>query len=591
MTVSKRFPWRLFSRVVAMQTVLVLIALAGSGLAARYFFKRQFLSQVEKQLHQSLGSLSRDLNAGIAPEWCSRHSYDAHFRLTLISTDGEIVCDSHHDSKTMENHLQRPEVQAALSGGFGHGIRFSETLSEEMLYGALLVPGHGVVIRGALPLSDLNRTLRVFDASLAVVLVGMAFVLAIFAVWFGRKLAFPVGRLLLKAQAMGETEPGPLQLSREESYGELSDLESSLEGIRRDLIVKAESLEREREEQATLMGAISDAILAVDQEGCPLFYNSRFAVLFGMPKEEHARLRLWEIIRDPEVLAAYRMALNEGKAGSVKALRLDQASIHRYVSLAVSPLRRVGGEVYGAVGVFHDVSELKHAEQVRIDFVANVSHELRTPLTAIKGYADTLKQDLREGKSVSPEFVEVICRNTERLLALMNDLLDLSSLESGLDQFHRSGTDTREITERVMTQLKGGFEAKKQKTEVVVNVDRILADPVRLEQVLVNLVDNASKYTPTGGTIGVVWDRDEAGKRTLLKVTDTGPGIASEHHGRLFERFYRVDRARSRQLGGTGLGLAIVKHIMQRHGGQVWVESELGHGSQFICAFPDPESF
>lgn len=370
-------------------------------------------------------------------------------------------------------------------------------------------------------------------------------------------------------------------IARRLVFPKWSELESSLDEIRRDLETKAERLSLEREELATLMSAISDAILAVDLEGTPLFFNSQLALLFGAFIKD---TRLWEVIRAPEILNAFDVALKQGKEGFARAIPINPISgPRRFFSLSVSALRKRDGSVYGAVGIFHDVTELKAAEQMRIDFVANVSHELRTPLTAIKGYVDTLIQDSEQGQPMTPEFLQIIARNSTRLMGLIQDLLELSTLESG-DSIQKERLSTKEITDRVIHQLSHAFEAKRQEVSCLVGAPLVVADSRRLEQVLVNLLDNASKYTPTGGKIAVSWDHD--GNDVVLRVKDTGPGISVEHHARLFERFYRVDKARSREQGGTGLGLAIVKHIVQRHQGAVSIESQPPRGSTFICRFP-----
>ena len=229
---------------------------------------------------------------------------------------------------------------------------------------------------------------------------------------------------------------------------------------------------------------------------------------------------------------------------------------------------------------------------MRIDFVANVSHELRTPLTAIKGYTETLQQDLevRPGDltaASTKEFLGIISRNAARLMNLMEDLLDLSSIES-TTVLQKDNLGTFEITQRVVKNLQDRFLKKKQILDFSAEAKTVIADPNRLEQILTNLLDNAHKYTPEGGKISVLWEVDRnGGKDVFLKVIDSGPGISLEHQGRLFERFYRVDKARSREQGGTGLGLAIVKHIMQRHEGAVWIESQAGKGSMFVCRFPE----
>lgn len=367
------------------------------------------------------------------------------------------------------------------------------------------------------------------------------------------------------------------------SRSKSSDLEYAIEDIRKDLEIKTEALQIERDEQATIMSAIFEAILAIDSDGAPLFFNSRFAVLFGN-EELKAKKKISEIFERSEILGVFQSALDEGKQASVKAVPFDQPSGRRFFSIQVSPLRKSNGTIYGAVGIFHDVTDLKRAEQMRIDFVANVSHELRTPLTAIKGYADTLIDDARNGLPISVEFLEVIGRNTDRLMNLINDLLDLSSLDSK-DSFQKAQLDTYEITSRVIGQMQGVFDSKEQQVEIRSSRPWVLADSRRLEQVLVNLLGNANKYTSEKGKITVHWET-HGEKDTVLKVQDNGPGIPIEHHDRLFERFYRIDKARSRDQGGTGLGLAIVKHIMQSHQGAAWVESRSGEGATFICRFP-----
>jgi two-component system phosphate regulon sensor histidine kinase PhoR len=227
---------------------------------------------------------------------------------------------------------------------------------------------------------------------------------------------------------------------------------------------------------------------------------------------------------------------------------------------------------------------LKNAEKMRIDFVANVSHELRTPLTAIKGYTETLIHDHEDGRTMDPEFLKIILKNSNRLLSLIDDLLDLSSIESGADLLHLVDVDLHEATEHVTERLLPAARAKDSRLLSDVRCRFVHADPKRLEQVMANLAENAIKYSPPQSTIWIIWDSGPS--EVVLTVEDNGPGIPEKHLNRLFERFYRLDKGRSRELGGTGLGLSIVKHIMQRHQGSVSVESELGKGTRFICRFP-----
>jgi two-component system phosphate regulon sensor histidine kinase PhoR len=232
----------------------------------------------------------------------------------------------------------------------------------------------------------------------------------------------------------------------------------------------------------------------------------------------------------------------------------------------------------------NEIEALRRAEKMRIEFVANVSHELRTPMTSIKGYAETLLQDFENGTEINPDFLKIILKNSNRLIALINDLLDLSAIESGADQINLNDLDTSEVSRHVLSNLHHAAKFKEIEISMDCKTPQVHADPKRLEQVMTNLVDNAIKYCPPHSKIKVEWSK--LGNEVLLKVIDNGHGIPEKYLDRLFERFYRIDKGRSRETGGTGLGLAIVKHIMQRHGGSATVESEIGVGTTFICKFP-----
>jgi two-component system phosphate regulon sensor histidine kinase PhoR len=565
-TLKSRFPWR----VIWVEILLVIAALGAGGMVARGFLRHHFALQIHEQAQDTLKALSVDLPKEVPPSWCQAHSRGTDLRLTVIAWDGKVLCDSEHDPSAMENHANRPEVRDALAQGFGKSERHSATLNRDMLYSAIRTghqnpqenPSGGVVLREAMTLQTLQKSLRVYDLSLAILLVSFATFFALVIYWGGKTSSV--------------------------NSGEWSDLENALDQIQSDLILKTEQLSREREELATLMSAISDAIFAADLEGNPLFFNSRFALLFGGKEFQARKPRLGEIFRIPEILRAYQEAFTEGRTQNVDvSLHMSGDSMTHDFTLAVAPLHRDDATVYGAVGIFHDVTELKRAEKIRIDFVANVSHELRTPLTSIKGYADTLKEDMALKRYDSSEkFLEIILKNVDRLMSLIRDLLDLSWLESsqGEEGFSKSSVGTRELTERALLQLEARRAQKNHSIETSYGADIVDVDSARAEQVVVNLVENAIKYTPAGGKISVRWDKLPNAVR--LQVSDNGPGIAPEHYPRLFERFYRVDQARSRDVGGTGLGLAIVKHIMQRHGGAISVSGEPSGGTTFTCIFP-----
>jgi two-component system, OmpR family, phosphate regulon sensor histidine kinase PhoR len=408
--------------------------------------------------------------------------------------------------------------------------------------------------------------------------------------WTGYRLIWPLGRVLVKARSILKRDYQQASARDDDNTAatglmepnEWSDLEATLHKIGDDLQSTNRSLSREREEIEAIMSALTEGVVAVDKMGNLLFFNSRFVLLFGPDRQRGGRLS--DFIRSPDVLEAFRATLKDGNPRQVNTqLRLKEDVVPRTFSLSIAPLRLKSElNTYGAVGIFHDVTELKRMDQVRIDFVANVSHELRSPLTSIKGYVETLLEDAPQG-SPSRRYLETIERNTNRLIALVHDLLNLSSLESGAE-LERSEVDLKELTQRVCTQLESQRAAKDIHITSDVQAPYLWADPKRLEQVLVNLVENAIKYIPAKGKIHVQWLRK--GGEVELHVTDDGPGIPYEHQARVFERFYRVDSARSREQGGTGLGLAIVKHIIQRHGGRVKVQGGPGQGSEFLCFFP-----
>jgi two-component system, OmpR family, phosphate regulon sensor histidine kinase PhoR len=459
---------------------------------------------------------------------------------------------------------------------------FPWRLFAKFILGQLAVMSGVLLVTGAPPLSLLAA--------------GLCFLA--FSTWMARRILLPFGRILARVRADGGAgwgaEPAAGGLAdglpgelHEESPSEWGELETALNRIRADLKFKTDLLNQERGELATMMSALSEAILAVDADGAPLFFNSRFVLLFGGPEFPQRRLRLGEVFRDPALLDAFHATVREGQAREVSApLHPQNESAPRFFSVAVAPLRRPAGGVYGAVGVFHDVTTLKQAERIRIDFVANVSHELRTPMTAIKGYTDTLREDVARGQfDAAPRHLEVITRNVDRLMALVNDLLDLSSIENDArGSLERMEASTQDITDRVLAQVEPLRARFNQGIQLELKAPTVYADPGRAEQVLRNLLENALRYGPAGGQVRVCWEEDSGG--VLLRVADRGPGIPLEHQPRLFERFYRVDRARSRELGGTGLGLAIVKHIMQRHGGTVTLRSQPGQGAEFTCEFP-----
>lgn len=564
----RSFPSKVFARLQFFQGFLIVAALLTSAFAARHYFKAFFVRQVQDQLRDTLKlTVAREnWDKKDYEKWCAERAHGTDIRFTIIDRNGWVLCDSELNPIGMDNHLDREEVQVALTKGEGYSLRRSETNGQELIYGAHLLPEGRGMLRAALSLVTLQDALRAYDVTLGVILLGLAMLLFFFAYWSSQQMMEPV-------------------------FGEWTELERSIDKIGRDLARTSESLSLEREELATLMAGISDGVLAVDTDGLPLFFNSRFALLMkalGLRQERPHYSETFAL--SPPLMQAFDRALTDGLSSSLEAIPFFVEGRKRYFSVSVSPLRRRTQTVYGAVGLFHEVTELKLAEQIRIDFVANVSHELRTPLTSIQGYTETLLDDIKENRPIESKFLVIIERNTGRLLDLIDDLLDISALESTSEALKKSTIDTAAISNRVLIQLAQKLDTRGQKVKVENSVPTLEADARRVEQILINLLDNAIKFSPEDGEISLRWEHSKDKSHILLKVTDVGPGIALEHQARLFERFYRVDKARSREMGGTGLGLSIVKHIMLVHRGSVSVVSAPGRGATFICSFPNDSS-
>lgn len=438
---------------------------------------------------------------------------------------------------------------------------------------------------GYLHITDIDFfILRALGLSLVLIIAG--------SLWMSFRTAKPIGRVIFKARSLASKKFAKQFKDEDDSYqeepGELFELENALNRVRQKLRKRRENLIKERDEMEALMSAVADSIVSVNQEEKIIFFNSHFAHHFLSKEQAQTQPRLAEILRIPEIMILFTQALQQGRSGTANVKinsMLDAAP--KYFAVSISPLREAKDRtVYGAIGIFHDITDVKKTEQIRIDFVGNASHELRTPLTSVKGYLETFKDDFKTGKTESAEkFLTIITRNVDRLIELVDDLLTISTLEA-TGGIRPEMVQVEALSKQVLLQVEPLRIEKNQHIEVLDHVGELFADGPKVEQVLVNLVSNAIKYIQPNGKIRVEWEKNDAGD-ILLRVIDNGPGIPDEHLDRLFERFYRIDKGRSRDAGGTGLGLSIVKHIMQSHGGTAMVRSEIGEGTEFTCIFPE----
>ncbi len=412
---------------------------------------------------------------------------------------------------------------------------------------------------------------------------------------FAYRFASPLRRVILKALRMANKKRvdglDEMEEILQEEPGEYFELEVALDKIRRKMKRRRAQLAIERAESQALMLSLDDAILSVGVDSKIKFFNAKFANLFFSRDQSDALARgdslpLAQVLREPEILRLFETGFALGAHQAVN-MRLHSKidGMTRDYQIKLSPLKdEKSHSVYAVMALFHDVTDLKKVEKVRIEFVENASHELRTPLTSMKGFVETLKEDVQAGRLEQlPHFLNIISRNVDRLSELVNDMLTLSSLESDV-KLQKEVVDPQIITQDMIDRLKSLAEQKKIEIKTEIQVASFMGDGLKIEQVLQNLLDNAIKYIPSQGQVLIRWIED--GNFVKLHVIDNGPGMDEEHLGRVFERFYRLDKSRSRDVGGTGLGLSIVKHIMHSHGGSVQVKSQLGQGSEFICSFP-----
>ncbi|MEK7857867.1 MAG: ATP-binding protein [Elusimicrobiota bacterium] len=499
-------------------------------------------------------------------------------RVTFISADGKVLGDSEvppAELAAVENHKDRPEVAAALLGRTGLDIRHSRTVGHDFLYAAVPL-NHAGVVRAALPLTQIQSRVAATRRAIggAALMVLVAGLLA--ALWLSRSLSRPV----LEMSAVAE------RLARGDHAARVRDLAQDEHGrLGATLNLLAETVQRQvrelSQEKGRLLSILSnmvEAVVAVDSHARVLAVNPAVTALFGVKEEDALGKPFLEALRHHQLNVLLASVLKE-QAPRSGEVRIFVPAELVFEAHAV-PLDG------GALLVLHDITRLRRLEQVRREFVANVSHELRTPLTSIQGFAETLRGAAKDDAAARDEFLGEIESGAQRLTLLVDDLLELSAIESGKRAPRLETVDLAALAREVAQSLEP--VARRKDARVSVEAEAGLppaqGDRAQLRRVLTNLLDNALKYNRQGGTVTVTTRME--GALVALRVADTGAGIPPQDLPRIFERFYRVDKARSVELGGTGLGLSIVKHIVEAHGGSVAVESRLGEGSAFTFTIP-----
>lgn len=578
-------------RKILLSAFLLIIATVGSAdfLVTRYTEQRE-LELVQQEL-ELLGRIYRgqltSLDTSEMQDWALRADQQSGARITVIGPDGAVLAESRHERGSMENHAQRPEVKAALKGSIGAAKRHSASLGVDFLYvaePARAGGAEGAVLRLAVPLARVTESMRAVRARILRASLLLAVLALIAAYLYTKSLTARIRNIQSYADGLASERLSEEPELAEHGNDELGALAGSLRGMARQLRDMVELLRVESGRREAILSSMREGVLAVDEELRVTFCNEAFLRAAGTAAPaDPGRTPLVQLARNPGFLSLLRQVLTSGETVRGK-LPLAPAS-GRSFEIYAKPLDQ--GAQKGALAILHDITELERLERVRKDFVANVSHELRTPLAAIRGYAETLLDGALEDPQHNRRFLEIIRSNAIRLTNIASDLLVLSELEQDRgEQEPAEAVDVQAVVEAALRTVESA--ARVRGVALVIHETeglRVRAQRFRLEQALVNLMDNAVKFSREGSTVRVESSRTKEGT-VLIRVSDQGIGIPSEDLPRIFERFYRVDKARSREAGGTGLGLSIVKHIAESFGGTVEVESELGKGSSFTLLFP-----
>ena len=564
---------RIFFKMLAASALVVVVAAITMDVTIRRVWESSLRDEIQRGLTARVRLFANRVEIDrqhSVQDITSQEALAAGARATVIDPAGQVLADSEADPAGMENHRSRKEFVAALAGNIGVDERRSHTIGIPFMYVA--APVSGGAVRLAYPLSDVEAASRRVHRAL---LLGSALAFVIVMLLSAIGAQYTARRLQRIVHFASRIAAGDLTARiAATSVDEIGQVATALDKTARKVEESFLAVQTSQRQLETLLNSMQDAVIAIGADGRVQWANRGMERL--MPLRARVNASIVETVRDPQFLAAVRDATNSNKIASTRAGSIVPG---RSFDVTAAPLP--GG---GAVAVLRDLTETERVEKTRRDFIANVSHELRTPLTSIQGYTETLLDGTAENGHVR-EFLEIIRKNATRMSRLTEDLLTLARVESGEQRFDPQPT----LPAQLLSDAEESFRelARSQSMELAIEATAdtpVDADREAIHQVFSNLIENAMKYGASGRKVLLGARAVESGVQ--FYVRDFGPGIPSEHLPRLFERFYRVDKARSREFGGTGLGLAIAKHIVLAHSGIIEAESELNHGSTFLFTLP-----
>ena len=586
---AKRLIWQLYPPFL----LITLLSLFAANWYTSYFFRDFFLQRAEAdllaqgrllktQIVRWLGVMTdTDLN-----RLCRSVMQDSETRLTLILPDGRVVSDSVENPLSMENHAERPEIRQALSGRTGTAIRYSETLDRRMMYVAvplMRLDRVAAVVRTSLPVTAIDEEISSVHYRIVAVGFFIALLASVVCLWVAQRISRPILDLKQGAErfAAGDLD----HRLRSPGTVEFAGLARSMNQMAIQLENRMDTAVSQRNEMEAVLSSMMEGVIAVNPEERIIRANMAACEIIGVPPGRIRDRSIQEVIRNRDLhgLIEQTLAGDSSVEGDITVYENGE----RILSIHCTPLAAADGQRIGTLIVFNDVTTLRRLENMRRDFAASVSHEIKTPLTAIMGFVETLSEGSIDDPEESRRFLRIIEKHVNRLTAILNDLIELSRIERD-DENQQISKGEHPIRDVLLSAVQICSDAADERRIAVdLHCDESLSakiDPTLMEQAFVNLIDNAVKYSKAGSRVTI--RAEGSSKDVQIRFEDQGIGIAKKHLPRLFERFYRVDKARSRKAGGTGLGLAIVKHIVQAHGGQIQVESVVGEGTVFTVFLP-----
>lgn len=594
-------------RIAIPYVLLIILTLTGVGLYVSSFIRQTYLRDLENALlaeaRLAAEIIAPHLLENTPPttldEMAKRWAETLGVRMTIIAKDGTVLGESHDDRAQMDNHASRPEIIQAAQDGHGSSTRYSQTIGAFLMYVAVEIRSGSQPLgfmRVALPLVEVENNIGRLQRTLAGVTVLITVLAILLSLWIATRSMRPLRQLTAAASEIAASRLSPGEDAREAlpalrpiptapSRDEIGQLTSAFNLMTRQLGEQIAALQTERGKMAAVLSVMTDGVIIVDAGGVVQLINTAAEGMFSVEagptahSTGSAELSLAQVLRHHQLVELWQRCV---QTGEVQATTIESGPRKLYLQCIATPL---GKAMPGStLLLFQDLTRMRRLETVRQDFISNVSHELRTPLASLKALTETLQDGALEDPPAARRFLEQIETEVDSLSLMVSELLELSRIESGRVPLKLQATNPCTLIEAAVERLRLQAERAGLQLDVACPTDLpdILADQTRLEQVLVNLLHNAIKFSPEGGkiTIGAVSENN----LVRFTVQDTGVGIAADDLPRIFERFYKADRARSG--GGTGLGLAIARHMVEAHGGRIWVESQEGRGSVFSFTIP-----